>query len=120
MSDDLLNTLPQVIPQVPEPARLNPQASYIVAGGLGGLGRSMIRRLVKLDVRHLILVSRSGAASEPAKATVEELRSSGVKVKVYSCDISDKASLSAVLEDVKGKMPPIRGCIQSAMVLRVR
>lgn len=91
-----------------------------MAGGLGGLGRSMIQRLVDRGAKNLILVSRSGATSEPAKAAVESLQSQGVKVEVYSCDVGNRDGLSAVLEDAKRKMPPIRGCIQSAMVLRVR
>lgn len=80
----------------------------------------MVRRLVERGARNLILVSRSGAVSEAAQATVAELRSNGVRVEVYACDITDKDSFSLVLEDVKDKLPLIRGCIQSAMVLKVR
>lgn len=108
-----------MIPQVTEPIKLKSDVSYLVAGGLGGLGRSMIQRLVDRGAKNLILVSRSGAASEPAKAAVESLTSQGVKIEVYSCNVSDRDGLSAVLDDAKQEMPPIRGCIQSAMVLRV-
>ena len=68
---------------------------------------------------NLILLGRSGACSENAIALVDELTAMGVTVKTPACDISDGQSLAAVVADCSKSMPPIKGCIQGSMVLRV-
>ena len=42
---------------------LDPQASYLISGGLGGFGLATARWLVAKGARNLILVGRRGAAS---------------------------------------------------------
>ena len=70
--------------------------------------------------RHFVLLSRSGAAREDARAFLEELRALGVTVKAPICDISDEQSVKNPLSGLADVMPPIRGCIQASMVLQVR
>lgn len=96
----------------------DPNASYLVAGGLGGLGRSIIKWMAKKGAKHLILPSRSGLSSEAANDVVMKLKENGVSVMAPICDIS-AISLSAVLAECALTMPPIRGCINAAMVLQV-
>jgi fatty acid synthase len=38
----------------------NPRASYVIIGGIGGLGASLARFLVENGARHIVLTSRSG------------------------------------------------------------
>lgn len=38
----------------------NPRSSYVIIGGIGGLGASMARCLVENGAKHVILTSRSG------------------------------------------------------------
>ena len=94
-------------------------SSYIISGGLGGLGRSMARWMVSRGARNLILLSRSGAKNNVAQALIKELEVQGAKIMTPCCDVSDKHTLSRVLEDCSNWMPPIKGCIQGSMVLRV-
>ena len=94
-------------------------ASYIISGGLGGLGRSMARWMVSRGARNLILLSRSGPKNDVAQALIKELETQGAKIMTPCCDISDKNTLSRVLKDCSNWMPPIKGCIQGSMVLRV-
>ncbi|PSN74707.1 reducing type I polyketide synthase [Corynespora cassiicola Philippines] len=98
--------------------RLDEDASYVIAGGLGGLGRSTARWMVSRGARHLILLSRSGMASEQAQRFVHELTEIGVQVWAPPCDISRIDQLETLLEGCKLSMPPIKGCIQGTMVLR--
>ncbi|KAH8883307.1 phenolpthiocerol synthesis polyketide synthase ppsA [Thozetella sp. PMI_491] len=93
-------------------------ATYVIAGGLGGLGRSVARWIVDRGARHLLLLSRSGATSEEAKALLAELRACGTTVEAPACDISDANKLSEVLRTCKDFMPPIKGCVQAAMALK--
>ncbi|KAI0438674.1 lovastatin nonaketide synthase [Xylaria telfairii] len=93
-------------------------STYIIGGGLGGLGRSFARWLVSRGARHLILVSRSGPRSEAAKTLVDELQSQGAQVATPSVDLVDLEQVKAVLENLSRSMPPIKGCIQATVALR--
>lgn len=95
-------------------------ASYLVAGGLGGLSRAIIRWMAERGAKNLILPSRSGAASQSAIAVVKELRDMGVRVLTPRCDVSSFTELSAVLSNIaQAELPPIKGCINAAMELQV-
>jgi NADPH:quinone reductase-like Zn-dependent oxidoreductase len=97
---------------------LGPDASYVISGGLGGLGRSMATWLVDRGARNLILISRSGARDQRAKDFIQGLNERGVRVAAPVCDISDANALRAVLKECGHTMPPVRGAIQATMVLR--
>ena len=102
-----------------EAYRFSENFTYLIAGGLGGLGRSIARWMVQRGAKSLILLSRSGLKAEAAKELVQELRLGGAQVETPACDISDAESLSAVLRDCATRAPPVKGCIQASMVLRV-
>ncbi|KAF1974305.1 polyketide synthase PksD [Bimuria novae-zelandiae CBS 107.79] len=92
-------------------------ATYLVAGGLGGIGRSILRWMVTRGAKHLLVPSRSGAASAAASELVRELSDQGIVVSTPKCDVSSKESLSHMLEEAATTLPPIRGCIVATMVL---
>jgi NADPH:quinone reductase-like Zn-dependent oxidoreductase/SAM-dependent methyltransferase len=97
----------------------DPQATYMIVGGLGGLGREMARWLASRGARYLILPSRSGPRSSEAQQLIAELRIMKVHVETPCCDMADRAALQAMLVGCS-TMPPIKGCIQAAMVMTVR
>jgi NADPH:quinone reductase-like Zn-dependent oxidoreductase len=99
--------------------RLDPEATYLIAGGLGGLGRSMAQWLASRGARFLILLSRSGLQSDVAKELVGGLQQQGIYVEAPKCDITNIAMLETVLASCSERMPPIKGCIQSTMVVVV-
>ena|SRR5436190_8852339 len=94
-------------------------ATYVIAGGLGGLGRSIARWIIRRGARNLILLSRSGPKTEPAEMLVRDLAAQGARVATPACDITDASLLKAILRDCALTMPPIKGCIQASMVLKV-
>ncbi|KAM0545786.1 hypothetical protein ACHAPJ_011210 [Fusarium lateritium] len=98
--------------------RLTPDATYLLVGGLGGLGRSLSNLLVGSGARHLCFLSRSGAASVQAKTLVSDLKTRGVNVYVIESDVSDETSLQDALNICSKTMPPVKGVIHAAMVLR--
>ncbi|KAE8386150.1 hypothetical protein BDV23DRAFT_187535 [Aspergillus alliaceus] len=90
-------------------------ASYVLVGAFGNLGRLLAFWMVDHGVRHLILFSRSGKKSSEAQATVESLEKRGVTVTAPACDISDASQLSECL-GTASSLPPIRGMIHAAAV----
>ena len=98
---------------------LDPQATYLISGGLGGLGRSAALWMARRGARNLILLSRSGPKTDVAIKVVKKLQQMGVSVATPKCDVSSAENLDAVLSECAKTMPPIQGCIQSSMVLQV-
>ncbi|KAJ2993259.1 hypothetical protein NUW58_g1893 [Xylaria curta] len=97
----------------------DPQAAYLIAGGFGGLGRAIIEWMVDREARHLVVLSRSGPVSEAAIELVSNLEAQGVTVIAPKCDVSSVSSLTAVLSECEARaMPPIKGCVNAAMVLQ--
>lgn len=97
----------------------DPNATYIIAGGLGGLGKSIVRWMVGTGARNLLLLSRSGAQSRDSQAFMRELARNDVTALAPPCDITNRSMLEAVLGDVSYSMPPIKGFIQATVVLQV-
>ncbi|KNG87291.1 putative polyketide synthase [Aspergillus nomiae NRRL 13137] len=93
-------------------------ATYVIAGGLGGLGRSIARWMVSRGARHLVLLSRSGRQSQAAKSLLHELEAQGVQTVAPRVDIGDFAGLKEIIGALSVHMPPFRGCIQATMVLK--
>ena len=109
----------KTVPDMAPSYNFDANASYIIAGGLGGLGQSMARWMAGRGAKNLILLSRSTSHSEASMSLLKELRVKGIKVVTPPCDISDALVLASVLTDCKNTMPPIKGCIQSSMVMKV-
>lgn len=74
--------------------------------------------MVDRGAKHLIVPSRSGASSRAASEMVSELSSQGVTVFAPKCDVASHSSLANVLEECAHTMPPIKGCINAAMILQ--
>lgn len=99
--------------------KFDPRASYVVAGGFGGLGRAISKWMADRGAKHLIILSRSGPASEAAADLVQSLTTRGVTVLAPKCDVSSKNSFEAALKECASRaMPPIKGCINATMVLQ--
>lgn len=98
---------------------LDPSATYVIAGGLGGLGRSTARWMVDRNARNLILLSRSGVKAGTAHTFIDELRSKGVHVEAPACDITNIEIMHRVLGSLIKDMPLVKGCVQASMVPKV-
>ena len=109
----------QMTPKNATSIQFDKNATYVLAGGLGGLGRSIGRWMAKHGAVNIVFISRSGLQKTEAQETVKELSSHGAKATVFACDICDIDALRQIVEECSNKLPPIRGVIQAAMVLQV-
>ncbi|KAI0485236.1 lovastatin nonaketide synthase [Xylariaceae sp. FL0804] len=93
-------------------------ATYLIAGGLGGLGRSLARWMASRGARNLVLLSRSGPKDDDSKSLLKDLEALNVKVETPRVDIRDMTQLQCELDRLAEFMPPIKGCIQATVALR--
>lgn len=108
-----------VLRKAEDSLKLDPDATYLFVGGLGGLGRSLAKAFVASGARNIAFLSRSGDTTPQAATVVAELSASpGVRVKAYRGDVSDQSSFLAAMSQCSQDLPPIKGVIQMAMVLR--
>jgi NAD(P)-dependent dehydrogenase (short-subunit alcohol dehydrogenase family) len=101
------------MPQV----KLHSDASYVVVGGFGGIGQSICLWLAEHGARNLVVLSRSVNAADKAAALLNDLHSLGCHIKSIACDIAIEEDILHAVEACRD-MPPVRGVIQGAMVLR--
>ncbi|MCB1773690.1 MAG: SDR family NAD(P)-dependent oxidoreductase [Gammaproteobacteria bacterium] len=96
---------------------LDADATYLVTGGMRGFGLATAVWLAGRGARHLVLLSRRGAADDEAASAIESLQKQGVRVRAVACDVTDLAALRATFEQVRQTMPPLRGIVHAAMVI---
>ena len=95
---------------------LNPDASYILIGGLGGLGQSISSWMVEKGAKHLIFLSRSAGKSNKDQAFISELISQNCSVQVFTGSV---ANLHDVKNAVENAGRPVAGVLQMSMILKV-
>jgi acyl transferase domain-containing protein/acyl carrier protein len=91
--------------------------SYLVTGGLGGLGLSVARWLSERGAGHLVLMGRSGAASPAQREAVEELSARGTRVTVVQGDVSRRADVDRAFQAADTSGLPLLGVVHAAGIL---
>ena len=123
MGKVVLSTSPdeqvKVLPREPK-AKLKADASYLIIGGVGGIGRSAAFWMASHGAKNLIVLSRSAGNVQKNASFVAGLREAGCRVVALSCDVTDKDDLARALRacESQEQLPPIRGIVQGAMVLQ--
>ena len=105
-----------------EKAKLNPNATYVVAGGLGDLGLKICRLMASRGAKVIVILSRRTLGYSEHQALEAQLQSvsPGLRISSLACDISQKSIVDEVLSKFKtSDLPPVKGVVQSATVLQV-
>lgn len=102
-----------------EPSLFRPDASYLLVGGLGGIGRATSIWMAENGARTLVFLNRSGLSQDSSKSAARALEDKGVRVIVRACDVSDSGQVSKAMTELKDTAPPIRGLIHAAMIVKV-
>jgi len=88
---------------------IDPEGSYLITGGLGGLGLRVAEWLVGQGARKLALTSRRGGRPE----IVEKLEQGGAEVQVFAADVGDAIAMQAVFAQLDG----LKGVVHAAGVV---
>jgi acyl transferase domain-containing protein/surfactin synthase thioesterase subunit/acyl carrier protein len=102
------------VPTQPPPVRGD--ASYLVTGGLGMLGRGVAQWLISKGAKHLVLTGRN-ASNEAAKELFSAAEVSSTTIRVIAADISCHEDVSRLMQTIRNELPPLKGVVHSAGVL---
>ena len=110
-----------------------PEGTYLVTGGLGDLGLRIARWMIEGGARRIVLVGRRHLPDRgswddldeghPASAVIEAIGAMerlGATVVAASADVADREAMGALFDRLRESMPPIRGVVHAAGVVRLR
>ncbi|NJP45292.1 type I polyketide synthase [Actinacidiphila epipremni] len=104
--------------EAPAPPRVTADATYVVTGALGAVGRELTDALVRQGARHLLLLGRRdrAALTPEAAAFLDRLEQAGVQA-VYRGGGSDTPQALEAALSALSRMPAVRGVVHAAGVV---
>ncbi|XP_054286913.1 fatty acid synthase-like [Macrosteles quadrilineatus] len=96
---------------------MNPEKSYILAGGLGGFGLELANWMIFRGAKKIVLTSRSGIKTGYQSLCVRRWREQGVQVFVSTADVTSLAGAQQLINEAS-KLGPVGGIFNLAVVLR--
>ncbi|WP_019883827.1 beta-ketoacyl reductase [Streptomyces purpureus] len=104
---------PETTVTSPPEALVRPDGSYLISGGLGGLGLLTAAWLAGKGAGRILLLGRSLPSAE-ARAKVEELRKAGADVEVIQGDIGVAGIAEKAVRKAMSARLPLRGVFHCA------
>jgi len=97
-------------------ALVRPDRTYLVTGGLGGLGFESANWLIKQGARHIALAGRSAPAEDIARQ-IDDFQKIGVNAFPVRGDIGVRADVERILDTIAAGAAPLGGILHCAGVL---
>ncbi|PNY26666.1 Polyketide synthase [Tolypocladium capitatum] len=97
---------------------LQTDATYLITGGTGGIGRSLVPWMLDNGAANVIILGRSGASNPEVAKVIQQYNQppDGIHVRAIACDVASRADLGAALGSIKD-LPPVRGVIHGSLYL---
>lgn len=99
------------------PFELKKGGNYLFTGGMGGVGRALLRQLCRSQECSFWLLGRRPMDSK-TEAILNEFSDGGCTFRYLSCDVSDHASLKTAADSIIAECGRIDGIFHSAGVFR--
>lgn len=96
---------------------LSMDKSYLVIGGLGGLGLELVQWLVTRGARYLVVNSRRGISTPLQQWTIGRLEAEGVSVTISQADCTQEEGAKSLI-DLANSIAPLGGIFNSAVVYK--
>ncbi len=91
-------------------------ASYLIAGGLGGIGGKIAEWLSVRGAKHIVLFSRN-LPKEKTRELIKKIESQGTHLEVLSLDITRTASVEFLMQKFGQEWPELKGIFHLSGVL---
>ena len=95
---------------------LREDRTYLVTGGLGGIGCAVAQWLADNGAGAIVLNGRRDPGADAAE-TIRALRDRGITVQVELADMTDAEAVDRMLARVDRDLPPLAGVVHSVGVL---
>jgi acyl transferase domain-containing protein/acyl carrier protein len=90
--------------------------TYLITGGLGGLGLRVAKWMAHHGARNLVLLGRK-APSEQARKVIADLQGGDVHVEVYAADVASLPEIEDVFRKMGEALPALGGIVHAAGIL---
>jgi len=103
-------------PESTVPVRLRPDASYLVTGGMGGIGCLLVEHLLAHGVPRVVVFGRRGAEVPEHAPLLARWRQTypNAKVELIQVDLGDMAAVTHAIADLRQRGPALRGIFHAA------
>jgi acyl transferase domain-containing protein/NAD(P)-dependent dehydrogenase (short-subunit alcohol dehydrogenase family)/acyl carrier protein len=98
----------------PADVPVRPDRTYLVTGGLGGVGLVTARKLADLGARHLVLASRSGRPVDAEAAGILADLSDRASVSVVKADVAEPDQVADLFAGLATAPHPLGGVVHAA------
>ncbi len=105
-----------IITQKNNDRKINGDSTYIITGGLGGVGLVTTEYLIERGAKHIVLLGRKHPSAEQ-NMQLDKWRKASINVQTFSVDICDKEGLKKSLDEIQSVMPAVKGIFHAAGVL---
>ncbi|XP_063406377.1 fatty acid synthase-like [Mytilus trossulus] len=95
----------------------HPTKSYIITGGLGGMGLEIGHWLINKGAKNLVLTSRSGIKTGYQTRMIQNWTRKGIQVLISSQDISNVEATTRLIAEAE-ELGPVGGVFHLAVVLK--
>ncbi|KAF2826264.1 polyketide synthase [Ophiobolus disseminans] len=101
----------------PPAATFDPEACYIITGGLSGLGRSIIQWMGERGARDIVVLSRRGARAPEAQTLVDTMAERGMRLEPVACDLTSREQVTQAINEASARRP-VKGVVHCAVSYR--
>ena len=106
----------QTPPEEHQPERVRDDRTYLVTGGLGGIGCAVAEWLADRGAGAIVLNGRR-SPDPAAEGVIAALRQRGATVQVELADVTDDTAVQEMLARIDATLPPLGGVIHSVGAL---
>ncbi|HEX5876530.1 MAG TPA: SDR family NAD(P)-dependent oxidoreductase, partial [Pyrinomonadaceae bacterium] len=96
-----------------DPLRFKDSATYLITGGLGGLGLDCAGWMIDHGARYIALASRRSTSDE-LQTKISHWEKQGATVRIFQTDVTCEDEVKNLISGIEQSMPPLKGIIHAA------
>ncbi len=96
---------------------LRSDATYLVTGGLGGVGAHIVRSMVAKGAGAVVVLGRRPDSDREIASGLAAFAEAGARVSYRSVDVADRSAVAAAVADIERASGPVAGVVHAAGAL---